>query len=453
MSTCIKQLYEKIVATTRLDAQRLPELFRENVEPAIQGADQSQYYLGNYYYENCNEMASASVWLALAAAQGHSGAYCQLGKIYAKVHLENRVRCAFTLENGQYITPEEALLKAIDCLKRSSEKGYAVAQYELGQLYQNLTIKWNLVTHGIIISPQEVFDLLLAAAEQSHIEAQYALGRLYQYEFGGIKLYGSEISLPDKQKAFEYYLKAAEQGHANAAYAVGSIYEHSRYDDYLRTPDNKLIHAPDLGKAILYYEKAALAGSVDAQRALDRLKQVEEVEQAATQVIEAASEISGLRSKVAGFEARFATQTDTINSLQTEIQRLHAINAQKTTEVQKLEDALKLKTTEEEKLSAEAKRLNDRITEQSSMLYTQNKMLLQYQQFMQQKQLETPQKDEVPRLPAFSSLEGRVPSAMSIDASKPVDTGTLKSPNKETSHVLGASSKESPKKRKLDLSN
>ena len=124
---------------------------------------------------------------------------------------------------------------AVEFFLESAEKGYAPAQYKLGECYY-----WG---KGVPKDEDEGAQWYWKAALQGHAEAQYSLARCYDLGFGGPK---------DHTQAEKWYQKAAEQGHIDAQYALAELYLYS-------------CQVKDYTLAEKWYRKLAEQGHVRAQ--------------------------------------------------------------------------------------------------------------------------------------------------------------------------------------------
>lgn len=133
--------------------------------------------------------------------------------------------------------------EAINWWRKSAEKGYVKAQYDLGLTYQHGYA-------GQTINFAEAMKWYKLAAEQGDVSAQHNLGYMYDWGQGVAE---------NKAEAFKWYLKAAEQGDDNSQYAVGTMYEYG----YGVAPNKK--------EAVKWYIKAAEQNHGTAKDALRRL--------------------------------------------------------------------------------------------------------------------------------------------------------------------------------------
>lgn len=127
--------------------------------------------------------------------------------------------------------------------RRPAEKGNAVAQYELGNMYY--------YGFGVTKDYKKSFNWYKRSAEKGHPEGQYNLGLAY--------LFGSGVAT-DKQKAYNWLLKADKQGHKSAPWVLGEMYGSNEYGFSL-----------DYNKAFYWFKKGADRGSSNAQYELGKL--------------------------------------------------------------------------------------------------------------------------------------------------------------------------------------
>lgn len=115
--------------------------------------------------------------------------------------------------------PEEAgkwYRRSFLCFRLLSEEGDPLAQYWLGGLYNNGT--------GVVANPEAALRWFVRAAEQGDAHAQATLGRIFRDGDGAPQ---------DREKALHWYRLAAEQGHDNAMYALGRLYGEGPRRDYV----------------------------------------------------------------------------------------------------------------------------------------------------------------------------------------------------------------------------
>jgi eukaryotic-like serine/threonine-protein kinase len=206
--------------------------------------------------------------------------------------------------------------KAVEWYQKAAQQGFAKAQTNLGDMYL-------YGRGGLDKSPDEALSWYLKAAQQDFPDAQYRLGYMYEKGVGAdkdipraVKLYRSAASegYPDAEnllgillatgtdgvpqdddEAVVWYRKAADQGFAKAQKNLGDMYFFGRGVDkdyqqaitwYTKAADQQFADAQfrlgfmnekGLGiqqsdqNAVDLYQKAAHNGSVEAQRAYDRL--------------------------------------------------------------------------------------------------------------------------------------------------------------------------------------
>jgi len=166
---------------------------------AKQGDTEAQYHLGLYYYNSTmpplNALA-AKHWFSLAAKQGHAPSMYSLSLISALNH------------NSDPSESHELFLQ-------SAQKGYAVAQYNLG--YSNERGD----QYGRHLA--ESYEWYSKAADQNCPEAQLALGYLYVTGHGVAK----DESKANQwyQRAERIYSKAAGNGDPESQEMLAIIYD------------------------------------------------------------------------------------------------------------------------------------------------------------------------------------------------------------------------------------
>lgn len=132
-----------------------------------------------------------------AAIDGNAKAQYQLAEI-------------LSTEAGKKSNPD--FTEALEWLTKSSEQGYAEAQYNLGLIYFEDYLAKPL---GLKLDVIKGLTLINEAANQGFPKAQSKLGSLYYY--------GGEVP-QDYHKAFEWYLKAANQDDHYSQLRVASMY-------------------------------------------------------------------------------------------------------------------------------------------------------------------------------------------------------------------------------------
>jgi eukaryotic-like serine/threonine-protein kinase len=203
-------------------------------------------------------------WYRKAALQNYAKAETNLGDMY----LEGR--------GGLDKNP----LEALSWYLKAAQQGWPDAQYRLGYLYE--------VGLGTAKDPQRAVSLYRSAAESGYPDAQNLLGYFYATGSYGIQ--------QDDKEAVGWYRKAAEQGFAKAQKNLADMFFFGRGVDardyeqammwYQKAADQKFGEAQfrlgymyekgfgteaSVSKAITLYKAAVTNGSVEAQRALDRL--------------------------------------------------------------------------------------------------------------------------------------------------------------------------------------
>ena len=207
-------------------------------------------------------------WYRKAANQGLPKAETNLGDMY------------FFGRGGL----QQSYLDALSWYLKASQQDAPDAQYRLGYMYEKGL--------GTTKDPDKAVQLYRSAADHGYAEAQNLMGFFYATGANGIA--------QDDKQAFAWYQKAADQNFAKAEKNLGDMYFFGRGVDrdylqakdwYGKAADQKLAEAEfrlgymyekGLGveqnnqDAIDHYTKAVRSGSVDAQRALDRLATVKQ---------------------------------------------------------------------------------------------------------------------------------------------------------------------------------
>ncbi|MFM5254711.1 SEL1-like repeat protein [Aeromonas hydrophila] len=154
-----------------------------------------------------------------AAEDGDVIAQYKLGEIY---------------DNGY--GAEQSYSKALEWYGKAAEQGFAKAQYNLGVMHQK--------GQGTQQNNNIAAEWYRKAAEQGFVDAQFNLGLMYQEGKGVEK---------SNTKAAKWYRKAAKKGDAAAQYNLGCLYQRGK-----GVKKNN-------SKAAKWYRKAATQGDVDAQ--------------------------------------------------------------------------------------------------------------------------------------------------------------------------------------------
>lgn len=178
-----------------------------------------------------------------AAQQGNSTAQYELGICY---------------EEGKGIPKN--IDKAIEWYTKAAEKGLALAQYQLGHCFR--------FGQGVKINRAKAREWYTKAAEQGNEMAQVELGDFY-YEIASSYPTINTLAALDYIKAANYYEKAFEQGWVwsgfekaeDSWYKVGCCFESGNGVE------------KNLIKAMKWYSMSAKSGNINAQQAIDRLKQ------------------------------------------------------------------------------------------------------------------------------------------------------------------------------------
>ena len=171
----------------------LYHLASEQNDPAAQYLLGRKLFTGSSVEKNVEE---AIKWFKLAAAQNHTKAQFQLGKMY--LYGEEGVKINYVY--------------ALGYLRDAANNNYAEAQYELGNYY--------LMGKAENADYTKAIKWYRAAAEQQHVRAMVALGKILYEGEGGIK--------PRPDEARHFLSLAAEYGDADAIQGLRKISNHTQ---------------------------------------------------------------------------------------------------------------------------------------------------------------------------------------------------------------------------------
>jgi len=163
-----------------IDAQRMQVRMTMRRRRAVSGSEKES-------------MAQIVDMLTNAANQGHMLAQCSLG-------------CKYTSsgEDQGYLQDYD---KAVHWFRKSADQGCAVAQLNLGTMYQH--------GEGVGEDYNKAARWYRKAAAQGNANAQFGLGKLHTRGSGVVK---------DYNEAARWFHKAADQGHADAQCNLGVLY-------------------------------------------------------------------------------------------------------------------------------------------------------------------------------------------------------------------------------------
>jgi serine/threonine protein kinase len=254
------------------DAAALSGPLADVVAAANRGDPAAQNQLGVKYAQGedglTRDDTKALEWYRKAANQGLPKAQTNLGDMY------------FFGRGGL----TQSYLDALSWYLKASQQDWPDAQYRLGYMYEKGL--------GTDKDPAKALQLYRSAAEHGYAEAQNLIGILYATGTGGVT--------QDDKQAVDWYQKAADQNFAKAEKNLGDMYFFGRGVDrdykqamtwYGKASDLNFADAQfrlgfmyekGLGvdqsnqNAIDQYKKAVRNGSVEAQRALDRLSAVKQ---------------------------------------------------------------------------------------------------------------------------------------------------------------------------------
>jgi serine/threonine protein kinase/TPR repeat protein len=197
---------------------------------ANQGLAKAQTNLGDMYFFGRGGLTQSYLdalsWYLKASQQEWPDAQYRLGYMY---------------EKG--LGTDKDMAKAVQLYRGAADHGYAEAQNLLGILYATGTA-------GVAQDDKQALAWYQKAADQGFAKAEKNLGDMYFFGRGVER---------DYKQAMTWYGKAADQDFADAQFRLGFMYEKGLGV----TQSNQ--------DAIDQYKKAVRNGSVEAQRALDRL--------------------------------------------------------------------------------------------------------------------------------------------------------------------------------------
>ena len=151
---------------------------------------QSYYKRGHYYFDR-KEFSEAIKWYQKAAERGYAIAQNELGYCYV---------CGYGVSQDYD--------EAVKWYRKAADQGHAGAQSNLGLCYKN--------GYGVNQSYSEAAKWYRKAAEQGDAGAQTNLGFCYEYALGVSQDYDETV---------KWYRKAVDQGHAIAQNNLGVCYE------------------------------------------------------------------------------------------------------------------------------------------------------------------------------------------------------------------------------------
>lgn len=158
---------------------------------------------------------------------------------------------------------QDIFREAMEWWRPAAESGDAVAQFNLGSIYDYFWIKRDL---------NEAVKWLMKAAEQGHAGAKYILGNMYILELGGSSgqdlvesmrqmLKSQQGDISDNQRVgLTLILESARQGYAPAQNSMGDACLNGSYGV-----------EEDCSEAAKWYLEAAEQGDADAQYSLGKL--------------------------------------------------------------------------------------------------------------------------------------------------------------------------------------
>lgn len=195
------------------------------VVSADKGDRNSQYQLGEWFYNHSKYKDLAVEWLTRAAKSGHDDAMYKLGICY---------------EEGAGIT--KSYNQTLEWHRKAATRGNKAARLKLADSY----------LYGKMVKKDVVEAIKWYGLAGKGISGADLNNIGYSYDVGdGVQM--------DKTKAVDYYRRAAEKGDMVALYNLGVCYE------------NGSGVTKDINIAKKWYEKAAAQGENQAQQCVNRI--------------------------------------------------------------------------------------------------------------------------------------------------------------------------------------
>ena len=250
----LARMYERGEGT-EVDLEGAAEWYKK---AAKRGHANSQFHLAQMYENGLGmekNLAMARFWYKKAADQGGKEAKKKLQELLQidvprQGSDENEARLTSSQMNelgNDYFYGRKGkktnYAEAMKWYRKAAEKGNAVAQNNLGNMYKN--------AFGVTKDYNEAVKWFQLAAEQGNASGQYNLGLMYQHGYGVKK---------DYAKALEWYEKSAKKGNAYGQYLLAQMYE------------NGFGTKKNLSHARYWYEKATAQGDEEAKKRLKELK-------------------------------------------------------------------------------------------------------------------------------------------------------------------------------------
>ena len=189
------------------------EMLAEIQKKSGKGDVRAQYILGKYYFDKSTNLTEAVEYMPMAvdlfrqsATQGFAEAQYALGVCYLRQFAVSGGRRPLNFANPD--SHFQDYEKAVEWFEKSSEQGYAPAQFSLGY--------WSRLCSATDYTDAKVAELYRKSAEQGYALAQLWLGLLYD---NGI---GVE---PNATKAAEWHGKASKNGRLDAINDLYALYQ------------------------------------------------------------------------------------------------------------------------------------------------------------------------------------------------------------------------------------
>lgn len=251
----VKKMYELGIASEKeRDIKKALNWIQKSAE---KGYFKAQFWLGNYYRTNGNDINKAIQWTDTAiktatkeAEQGNAEASYLLAEHYERNRYSDNAKKWY--------------IKAIELYKITAEQGDAESQFMVGRCYG--------LGMGVAQSDREAVKWYKMAAEQGHVKAMYNLGGIYSGN-----AYGHDVTT-NKIEAIKWWRKAEEHGDTKARDSIKKYYLSDLEKQYVAAEQGdansqeivglNYYKAKDYPEAVKWFEKSAAQGNAEAMNKL-----------------------------------------------------------------------------------------------------------------------------------------------------------------------------------------
>ena len=224
------------LGTLYREGKRVSQDYKEALKwfqlAAEQGSVYAQHSLGGMYYQGKGvpqDVVSAYMWLSIASSKGFDDAVTSKNKIEKEMSpsqielAEDMTKQWRWSDDFRGVREGERALfggkykLAYEKLKPEAEKGNAMAQYRLGQMYH--------LGYGFTKNDQEAIKWFTKSAQLGNEDSQYEMGVLF-----------SDKNNKNYKLAARYFREAAENKHFLAQYQLGTMYREGKgvIQDYVQ---------------------------------------------------------------------------------------------------------------------------------------------------------------------------------------------------------------------------